>query len=111
VGACLAQPSGVRECPVTFASCKLTATQQRWAMIEKEAYAALWSLQKFKHWIFGNTVTLYSDHNPITCLTETTPKSSKLMRWALALQALDVNCCHRAGVQNTAADCLSRHVS
>jgi len=78
----LTQPSEGRECPLAFASCKLTATQQRWATIEKETYAALWSLQKFKHWIFGNTVTLYSDNNPITFLTETTPKSSKLMRWA-----------------------------
>jgi len=60
---------------------------------------------------FGNTVTLYSDHKPITFLTETGPKSSKLMRWALALQEFDVIFCHRAGVQNTAADCLSRNVS
>jgi len=94
VGACLTQPSGGRECSVAFASCKLTATQQHWATIEKEAYAALWSLQKFKHWIFGKTVTFYSDHNPITFLTETTPKSSKFMRWALALQESDVIFCH-----------------
>ena len=44
VGACLTQPSGVREFPVAFASHKLTETQQRWATIEKEAYGALWSL-------------------------------------------------------------------
>ena len=43
VGACLTQPINGRECPVAFASCKLTATQQRWATVEKEAYAALWS--------------------------------------------------------------------
>jgi len=70
----------------SLAAVKLTATPQRWATIEKETYAAIRSLQKFKHWIFANTVTLYSDHNPITFLTETTPKSSKLMRWALSFQ-------------------------
>jgi len=75
VGACLTQSSEGRKCTVTFASCKLTATQQRWATIEKEAYAALWPLQNFKHWILGNTVTLYSDHNQITFLTETMPNS------------------------------------
>jgi hypothetical protein len=111
VGACLTQPIEGREYPVAFASCKLTETQQRWATVEKEAYAALWSLQKFKHWIFGNVVILYSDHNPITFLTSSTPKSSKLMRWALALQEFDVVFRHRAGVLNTAADCLSRNVS
>jgi len=34
-----------QDCPVAFASAKLSSTQQRWATIEKEAYAALWGLQ------------------------------------------------------------------
>jgi hypothetical protein len=98
VGGILTQTDGEgREQPVAFASSKLTPTQQRWATIEKEAYAALWSLQKFKHWIFGSKVTLHSDHNPITFLTDTTPKSSKLMRWALALQEFDIVFKFRAG--------------
>jgi len=33
------------------------------------------------------------------------------MRRALALQEFDALFCHRAGVQNTAADCLGREVS
>lgn len=94
-----------------LARCKPTATQQRWATVEKEAYAALWSLQTLKHWIFGSTATLYSDHNPITFLTATTHKSSKLMRWALALQELDFVFHHWAGVLNAAAHCLSRQAS
>jgi hypothetical protein len=47
-----------KDYPVAFASSKLSHTQQRWAIIEKEAYAALWALQKFKHWLFGTSVTL-----------------------------------------------------
>ena len=46
--------------------------------------------KKFKHWIFGKNVIVYSDHNPITFLTETAPKSAKLMRRALAIQEFDV---------------------
>jgi hypothetical protein len=111
IGCILTQTSGQgSEQPVAFASNKLTLTQQRWATIEKEAYAALWSLQKFKHWLFGSKITLYSDHNPITFLTDTTPKSSKLMRWALALQEFDVIFKYRSGKTNEAADCLSRMV-
>ncbi len=60
---------------------------------------------------FGVTVTLHCDHNPLTFLTETTPKSSKLMRWALAHQEFDVTFVYRAGRVNEAADCLSRMVS
>jgi hypothetical protein len=51
---------------------------------------------------------LYSDHNPITYLTEANPKSAKLMRWALALQEFEVQIRYRAGKNNLAADCASR---
>jgi hypothetical protein len=111
VGACLAQNiDGSEYSPVAFASAKLTKTQQGWSTIEKEAYAALWALQKFKQWIFGNKVTVNSDHNPITFLTETTPKSAKLMRWSLAIQEFDVHFKYKRGDMNTVADCLSRDV-
>jgi len=111
VGAALTQcDTQGRFRPVAFASSKLTPTQQRWSTIEREAYAALWALQKYKYWIFGTRIILYSDHNPITFLTEATPKSSKLMRWSLALQEFDVEFRYRSGKLNEAADCLSRMV-
>ena len=111
VGAVLTQPDELgHERPVAFASSKLTATQQRWATVEKEAYAALWALIKYKYWLYGRLVILYSDHNPLSFLTETTPKSSKLMRWQLALQEFDVEFRFRKGSSNEAADCLSRMV-
>jgi len=111
VGAALTQPDAMGyERPIAFASSKLTETQQQWATIEKEAYAALWALQKYKYWLYGRSVILYSDHNPITFLTETTLKSSKLMRWQLALQEFQVEFRFRKGSTNEAADCLSRMV-
>jgi hypothetical protein len=111
VGAALTQPDATgNERPIAFASSKLSETQQRWATVEKEAYAALWALQKYKYWLYGRPVILYSDNNPVTFLTETTPKSSKLMRWQLALQEFQVEFRFRKGVNNEAADCLSRMV-
>jgi len=35
-------------------------------------------------------VTVYSDHNPLTYITESATNSAKLMGWALALQEYDV---------------------
>ena len=100
-----------REQPVAFASSKLTSTQCNWATIEKEAYACIWALQKYRHWLFGSITTLYSDHNPLTYLSESSPKSAKLMRWALALQEFNIQFRYRAGALNQAADCVSRMVS
>ena len=66
--------------PIAFASRKLNETQRAWATIEKESYAALWSLQKYRNWIFGADITVHSDHNPLTYVTESAPKSAR--RWA-----------------------------
>jgi len=72
-------PDG-RELPIDFSSTKLNSTQCAWSTIESEAYAALVALQKYHNWIFGSEVTLNSDHNPLQYLTESVPKSAKLMR-------------------------------
>ena len=68
------------EHPIAFFSSKLTPKQRNWATIEREAYAVLVAVNKFKHWFFGSKVTIHSDHKPLTYLTESAPKSSKLMR-------------------------------
>ena len=109
VGGALTQVdnAGVRN-PVAFCSMKLNDTQRRWSTIEREAFAALSCLQKYRNWLFGAKVVIHSDHNPLLYLTETAPKSSKLMRWALAIQEYDVVFKYRSGCTNTAADFLSR---
>jgi len=98
------------ERPIAFASSKLTETQKQWATIEKEAYAALWALQKYKYWLHGRSVIFHSHHNPITFLTEIIPTSSKLMRWQLALQEFQVEYRFRKGSTDEADGCLSRMV-
>jgi RNase H-like domain found in reverse transcriptase len=70
-----------------------------------------WVLNKFKHWILGaNFINNYSDHNPLAYLTDTTPKSSKLIRWSLAQQEY-VCFKYRAARLNGTPDSLSRMVS
>jgi len=96
------------EQPVAFASNKLNQTQRNWSVVEKEAYAAIWTRKKFGHWTFGKRVTVYTDHCPITFLTKSAPKSAKLMRWSLALQSHDVVFRYETGKNNVAADCSSR---
>jgi transposase InsO family protein len=110
VGAILSQTDEhVMEKPIAFTSQKLTESQsQSWSTIEKEAYAVIHSLNKFRDWIFLSKVNIYSDHNPLQYLTEAAPKSSKLTRWALALQEFDIMFYYRPGKLNFPADFLSR---
>ena len=109
IGGVLAQTDSVGvNNPVAFYSMKLNDTQRRWSTIEREAFATLSCLQKYRCWLFGSKVVIHSDHNPLLYLTETAPKSSKLMRWALAIQEYDVVFKYRSSSTNTAADFLSR---
>ena len=99
------------ERPIAFYSQKLNDTQRRWATVEKEAYAALVALKRYKNWIFGGRVVIYSDHNPLIYLVESAPKSAKLMRWSLALQEFEVEFRFRAGRNNVVPDLLTRMVN
>jgi hypothetical protein len=100
-----------REFPIAFSSQKLNSTQQGWATVEKEAYAALSALRRYRSWVYGAKVIVYSDHNPLTFLTESAPKSAKLMRWAMALQEYNVEFRYRAGSKNVVPDVLTRLVT
>lgn len=94
--------------PLAFFSTKLTDSQKNWSTIEREAFAVLVAINKYRNWFFGNKIILYSDHNPLTFLTASAPKSSKLMRWSLALAEFDIEFRFRAGKHNVPADTLSR---
>ena len=109
VGATLSQigDDGL-EHPVSFASAKLNDTMKRYSVIEREAYAVLFSLKKFDTLVYGCKITVYSDHNPLQYLVNNAPRSAKLTRWALALTRYDLEIRHISGPQNVAADFLSR---
>ena len=109
VGACLSQLNDEdRECPVAFASCKLSDTQRRWSTIEKKAYAVIFALHKCDNMVYCHQVLVQSDHNPLHFMSEAVPKSSKLVRWQMALQRYNTTIVHRQGVNHTNADALSR---
>jgi len=111
VGATLEQrdEKGVEQ-PLAFASQKLTPTQSAWYTIEREAYAVIWALNKYRNFIFGTRVTVCCDHNPLQYNKECAPKIAKLMRWSLALQEFDVDFRYQKGSSNVVADWLSRFV-
>ena len=109
VGSCLVQwDDDGRQKPIVFASAKLSGAQLAWAAIEKEAYAIIWSLNKFRTWIFGSPITVFADSNPLTYLTASAPKSAKLTRWILALQEFDITFKCIKGRDHVVPDYLSR---
>ncbi|GFW02932.1 retrovirus-related Pol polyprotein from transposon 17.6 [Trichonephila clavipes] len=110
IAACLSQKSGDKCYPITYASQKLSKTEQSWSTIEREAFAIVWSLKKFEVWVFGTEIEFYTDHNPLPYLTKSAPQSARLQRWAFALQKFNVTIKHCPGMKMPHADALSRLV-
>lgn len=109
VAVCLVQSDDAGNVkPVAYASKKLNDTQRRWATCHQEAYAIIFGLQKFENWIFGVTVEVRSDHNPLAFLTNSASQSSKLQRWLLAISQYDVKVKHISGKDIPHVDALSR---
>jgi len=108
VSSAMTQIGDGKHLPIAFSSTKLNDTQKKWAIIEKKAFAVLVALQKYRHWLFCGLTVVYCDHNPLSYLTESAPKSAKLMRWALALQEYSILFKYHPGHKNVVADCLSR---
>lgn len=63
VGAVLSHmyPDGT-ERPIQFASQTLTKVQQKYAQIDKEAYAIIFGINKFYYYLFGRHFTLTINH-------------------------------------------------
>ena len=51
--------------PIAFSSKALTPTESRYANIERELLAVVYGSEKFHTYVFGKSVTVYSDHKPL----------------------------------------------
>jgi RNase H-like domain found in reverse transcriptase len=66
------------------------------------------AVRRFYHWSFGYEIHVYSDHNPLACLTDAALQSAKLLQWSSALQTFDLYFHYNGGKTPTLAapDCL-----
>ena len=99
--------------PVFFASRALTDTETRYAQIEKELLAIVFSCEKFDHFTFERTVHVQSYHKPLESILKKplyrTPKRLQAMITRLQLYDLIIN--YVSGKLLYLADTLSRAFS
>lgn len=100
------------EHPVSYFSHKFSKGQLSYSTIEKEALALLWALQHFEVYVGSSAlpVIVYTDHNPLTFLSNMSSSNQRLLRWALKLQDFNLQVQHIKGTDNIVADALSRSV-
>ena len=66
-------------------------------------------MKHFRAYLLGHRCTVLTDHAACVSLPNTPRPSSKLVRWAMVIQEMDLHIKHRSGRSNASADALSRH--
>ena len=112
IGAVLSQEdSEHREHPVAFISRTLNTTEQKYSVTEKECLAVVYACKVFRPIIFGKELTIITDHAPLQWLQTHKDSSSRLIRWSLKIQDLNMKITYKPGKRHTNADAMSRLVN
>lgn len=110
IGGVLSQLHPEGERAVCFASCSLNSAQRRYSVTEREALAAVWAVDKWRKYLWGQEFCLRVDHAALKTLLQATGvgrAGMRIARWAAKLMDYSFTVEHVKGTANP-ADGLSR---
>ena len=112
LGAVLSQPQeDERIHPVAYASRALSPQEANYSVTELETLAVVWAVTYFHTYLYGHSVTVFTDHTAVKALLETPSPSGKHARWWMKVYGRgikEVKIIYRSGKTNLSADALSR---
>ncbi|CAN6567572.1 unnamed protein product [Malus baccata var. baccata] len=110
LGAVLGQRKDKRPHAIYYASRTLNDAQLNYSTTEKELLAVVFALDKFRSYLLGTKVIIYTDHAALRYLFTKKEAKPRLIRWMLLLQEFDIEIRDKKGCENVVADHLSRMV-
>ncbi|KAM9967293.1 hypothetical protein ACTFIR_007533 [Dictyostelium discoideum] len=96
---------------IWFHSIKLTDTQKRYSIGDREFLSIIDSLKKFQHLLIGKKVSIYTDHQNLTYIIKKSndkPFTKRQDNYMKYIKEFDYELRHISGKKNGIADFLSR---
>ncbi|XP_057719665.1 uncharacterized protein LOC130934093 [Arachis stenosperma] len=93
---------------IYYASKVLNENQRNYTTTEKELLAIVFAFDKFRSYLIGSKVIVFTNHAALKYLLTKQESNSRLIRWILLLQEFHIEIKDRSGAENKVADQLSR---
>ena len=94
--------------PIAFFSEKLNDAKRRYSTYDKEFYAIVQSLRFWRFYLLPTEFVLFSDHQALRYLNSQKKLNARHAKWVEFLNEYSFVINHRSGIENKAADALSR---
>ena len=104
----VADPERKRLKACAFMSKKLNATEFKWGTYEKELWAMILSLMKWKHYIIASPVEIRTDHQSLKWFKSQGKLTDKVIRWLDFMSEFDYSIVHIPRDLNVVADAFSK---
>lgn len=94
---------------IAYASRSLRRHEVNYSATDLECLAVLFSIQKFRPYLYGRHFKIITDHSALCNLINFKDPHGRAARWSMALQPYDFEVVHRAGKKHADADAFSRN--
>ncbi|GJX68216.1 reverse transcriptase domain-containing protein [Tanacetum coccineum] len=108
IGAVLGQRKTKHFQPIHYASKTMTEAQIHYTTTKKEMLAVVYAFEKFWPYLVLSKSIVYTDHSALKYLLSKQDAKPRLLRWVFLLQEFDIIIRDKKGIENLAADHLSR---
>ena len=99
IGAVLGQREGRKPYVVYYVRKTLNEAQRNYTTTEKELLAIVYALDKFRAYLVGSDIIVFTDHSSLKYLLTKQNAKARLIRWVLLLQEFNLQIRDKKGVK------------